>query len=822
MRKLLLLLAVMATAVGFLRAETWTSTIDKNNKNTLLSTYTSTTPPATWTDTSNELTAVWNLSYEWYSSAAGVQAGANGLEVGNKNGGIKQIVVKTQDIPSVISKVTVEAKSNASNATLSVTVGDVAFTESSGSTSKLTTSLYKYSFEGTASGEISIVLDVLEDKKLAGIKSITVEYTKAVTPPAPELGTPSVSYVLDGAPVTVENGSNVEVPQGTVFTFACENAESIYATLGSQDIVEASASSASWTATPCQAQEVYALFALGDDTKEFSFTLTATGSTDDLGALTVKYGDLMIPNVYGLADADPVRLPVGAKVNVSSSNATIIAMQKGEGDSFVSEDNIGNPATITFDAIGLCPVTLIPAREANDPQSAEKTFYFVADVYQPVAGDIAAVYGPDATAIAEDAEITVEEGTKFTFTSEDATVMTMEALTEDDIVTLATSAEGTLSWTADRVLSEAYVVVTASIGDDKASEKTISFTLTVTEPVDEVWTLVTSVDELEVAPNVEYIIANTQADFVAMSNAHKSNNRDAIAVSFKESNIVNPSEQVLRLTLEMEDGHYLWKTVNYLGEDGTIASPQVYLNAENGSNRLYASNPQDNNLSRRLTKVSFSETNNYVNIDFTELGGTNTYRIFYNPSSNNGNLFNSYAATTENATRQFVRLYKHVFPVVEPAQPEAPDLDMIESDNTKIALVLKDKSHELHVKETLYQINGGGNSDAASIVALGEEELWTNRVEVDADGRYEIAVPEDGYIKAIRAKTVAGGVHSPELYVRINSQGSQVSAIDTIEADASDATPVYYDLQGRRIESPSAPGIYLRSLNGKVEKIVVR
>lgn len=65
---------------------------------------------------------------------------------------------------------------------------------------------------------------------------------------------------------------------------------------------------------------------------------------------------------------------------------------------------------------------------------------------------------------------------------------------------------------------------------------------------------------------------------------------------------------------------------------------------------------------------------------------------------------------------------------------------------------------------------------------------------------------------------------SPERYVPVAkfyyTPGS--SSISSVGTEASDAAPVYFNLQGQRVSGELVPGIYIRNNGGKSEKIIIK
>ena len=443
----------------------------------------------------------------------------------------------------------------------------------------------------------------------------------------------------------------------------------------------------------------------------------------------------------------------------------------------------------------------------------EKTFTFMLEVVeapQPVLGNIIVTYG-DGIQVAEDDEVSMEVGTTFTFTAENATNITVERIMESLVV--VNEDANTATWTPEFAFEQDGIIVTAT---DGTNESTFEFYLTVTEPVlpeNEVWTLVTSMDDFVIGG--KYIVTNEEGS-QAMSNENNTNFRKITAVSVDNNELINPSEQVLRLTVEKDGNDYLWKTINYLSTSGSIATSQVYLNVASGnSNYLYANNPQAGNEGRRNTSVAFDGNNvliTFVNAQFKE--EENKRRIFFNTDR-----FTTYSEANDAMGK--IKLFK----LVEP-QPEVPAFDLMEDDATKVALM--STKGELHVWTVEYDKDGNavkenGEDVAASVMTkapAADDTAWTNKVAEEGES-YEIYVPVTaGNYLSIRAKSVLGDLHSEELVKNVDASGNIISSVEGVAADDMNAPVEYFNLQGVRVAADQ-PGLYIRRQGSKVEKVAI-
>lgn len=181
MKKLLLLLT-MLVVVGissYAAKTTWKSqptTAAEYDAVFDYTSYTSTTAPTTWTDTSNNQKVVWSITPTWRKSVY-FERGKNGAKWGaaDKSGSsrsLSAIEFSTSDIPGTITNVTILSINSNGTANASVSVGGTTF-----ETSKAISSTVKdLSFTGSASGKIVISIPDVASGKYLQIKGLSVTY----------------------------------------------------------------------------------------------------------------------------------------------------------------------------------------------------------------------------------------------------------------------------------------------------------------------------------------------------------------------------------------------------------------------------------------------------------------------------------------------------------------------------------------------------------------------------------------------------------------------------------------------------------------------
>lgn len=227
-----MLLWVGVALVGMATPTTWTSApTDTDVWKKILSTYSGTKAPATWTATDNGLEAVWNMTYEWTTANQNFQAGGtNGLIFGSSTKGIKTVTLKSTSFAGeTISKITIKGVAAGKGGTVNATatVGTTVFTGNPASVSG--TSNTDLVFTGNATGEITIVLTQQVNGKQITIKGLSVEYDNGGGNPDPVTVTP---------PTITINGTEVEgvYEEGATATIAGgEDAVMIMYTTNGQD-----------------------------------------------------------------------------------------------------------------------------------------------------------------------------------------------------------------------------------------------------------------------------------------------------------------------------------------------------------------------------------------------------------------------------------------------------------------------------------------------------------------------------------------------------------------------------------------------------------
>lgn len=500
-----------------------------------------------------------------------------------------------------------------------------------------------------------------------------------------------------------------------------------------------------------------------------------------LGDINVTYGD---DNTVVANDDIIDNIPEGTVFNFSAANATSITVTD-------TDNNGGTIASGTDKASWTATETSADEITVTATDGTEtKTFTFTVGVVKviPQLGDITASYGSvQDKALTEEEVLSVYANTTITFAAANATSISYSSVTQDP--KSATGNQITYVATAEDVIT-----ITALGEDNQKKEVTISVAIAA-EPEKEVWTLVTSLRDMPL--DGQYIIANNDGT-KAMSTEKNTDYRKITSITVKDNQLTDPSDNVLRFTLEKggDNGeYYFWKTVNYGG-----SKPEVYLNSN--ASKLYASEPEDTNLENKNSKVDFKNGN--VTIEFVK----NSRTVRFNSDRFQGyDSYNANMAKPENLTKLF-RLGGTPMPT--------------RTQNADGSVVFVSTVGELHVRvenrdENNKPIAAAGQSMMARAAS---ENPWTNKV-ADANVEYTIPVPvEPVHHIYVEAKSVNGTFHSEVDKFTLDQSGT-TTGITAVETEDTDAPVEYYNMQGVRVMNP-AQGLYIRRQGNRVEKVALR
>lgn len=155
-----------------------------------------------------------------------------------------------------------------------------------------------------------------------------------------------------------------------------------------------------------------------------------------------------------------------------------------------------------------------------------------------------------------------------------------------------------------------------------------------------------------------------------------------------------------------------------------------------------------------------------------------------------------------------------------------------ENGKTLSVQFISDKG-DLHLIADEYDYDGNftrhliGSSTSSNSPARAPQQYpdnWTNKV-ADQNTAYTVEKPDAAdRMVLIRAKSVTGDSHSSETQTILTSEGI-VTGINQVFDNQSLSTlndyDEYFDLQGRKINRPSTPGIYLHRTPAGTQKVII-
>lgn len=300
------------------------------------------------------------------------------------------------------------------------------------------------------------------------------------------------------------------------------------------------------------------------------------------------------------------------------------------------------------------------------------------------------------------------------------------------------------------------------------------------------------------------------------------------------------TEQTSRTTA----GNSYWKA-EYFGNSSNRGDIWCGSKNWNVNAKIYNENP----ISEKISRIDIYTTVNYPD-DISKLSGptlhvssdfemsdpvTITYEgdkttgywqfILDNPESDMYYSLNYDIAKSKEALIAISRIdfYRQLSPT--------PLINKIYNADNKIDHIeVLSEIGDLHLLVNEYDLDGnhireviGPNTHTQNAPAKAAPEYpenWTNHV-AEANTAYVVNLPTDSNrMILIRAKSLNDGIHSTETSTIFTDAGIE-TGISPISTD-TDNTPIYYNMQGIRVDHPAAPGLYLRIQNGKTTKINIR
>lgn len=778
MKKLLLLLTMLVVVgISSYAAETtWKSqptTAAEYDAVFDYTSYTSTTAPTTWTDTSNNQNVVWSITPTWRKSVY-FERGKNGAKWGaaDKSGSsrsLSAIEFSTSDIPGTITNVTILSINSNGTANASVSVGGTTF-----ETSKAISSTVKdLSFTGSASGKIVISIPDVASGKYLQIKGLSVTYD-------PNGG---------GNPVTAPQITIDKEPVDGVYEYGAK------ATI------------------------------TGDEGNTFMYTLdgsdpyTSSTAVDYEDAFTLPEGEYTIKAIAldeELNASSVTELPVKvAKTGPVVDMPEIIITGEKSGDDYL----IGTTAAISAPNAAAIQYTT----DGSDPNNADMVEKHTIELGKLALGEttIKAIALDSELNISKVAEITVKVVKKpagISWSSDQCKVYIDEepysfpTLTNPNELKISYSipaADAAIA-TIDKATGEITIVgegsttvraTYTSTDDSEFAGSWVQYTLTVAKrPAGE------SVHA------TSYMFDFTdEADFRGLASYGMTFFTNGQENNKYETDMDNPVTTIIRKGV----------TLDFIVPDGISTSYRLYQGSlkKGDALRVYNAKLQFSvPAPGRIKSIVFHKggSNNWNLTEVSENNGTN-------PTGWDGDVATWTSAEDESISTIWFNFNgnKHTrftgitveYDLQKPAMPyvvsETADAIVVECDDW-CELHYTKKPESAAKAPSRAQLNDG---------TIEDTDEWYNH------GSYQITIDKNNTVHQDRgysfiANHAETGLKSDALNLYVGSDGT-LTGVEGISAEADADAPVeFYDLQGRMVANPQG-GIFIRRQGSKVTKVAM-
>lgn len=783
MKKLLLLLTMLVVVgISSYAAETtWKSqptTAAEYDAVFDYTSYTSTTAPTTWTDTSNNQKVVWSITPTWRKSVY-FERGKNGAKWGaaDKSGSsrsLSAIEFSTSDIPGTITNVTILSINSNGTANASVSVGGTTF-----ETSKAISSTVKdLSFTGSASGKIVISIPDVASGKYLQIKGLSVTYD----PNGGENPVTAPQITIDKEPVdgVYEYGAKATITgdEGNTFMY----------TLDGSDPYTSS--------TAVDYEDAFTL-------PEGEYTIKAIALDEELNASSVTELPVKIAKAGPVVDMPEIIITgeksgndylVGATASISAPKASYIfyttdgSDPKAEGNTAVKEVEA---TSVDLGKLALGETTIkayIWDAEAN--ASAVETV--TVNVVKKPAGIF---WSSDQCKI----YIGEEPYTFPTLTNPNELKISYSIPAADAAIATIDKATGEIT-----IVGEGSTTVRAtytSTDDSEFAGSWVQYTLTVAKrPAGE------SVHA------TSYMFDFTdEADFRGLASYGMTFFTNGQENNKYETDMDNPVTTIIRKGV----------TLDFIVPDGISTSYRLYQGSlkKGDALRVYNAKLQFSvPAPGRIKSIVFHKggSNNWNLTEVSENNGTN-------PTGWDGDVATWTSAEDESISTIWFNFNsnKHTrftgitveYDLQKPAMPyvvsETADAIVVECDDW-CELHYTKKPESAAKAPSRAQLNDG---------TIEDTDEWYNH------GSYQITIDKNNTVHQDRgysfiANHAETGLKSDALNLYVGSDGT-LTGVEGISAEADADAPVeFYDLQGRMVANPQG-GIFIRRQGSKVTKVAL-
>lgn len=778
MKKLLLLLTMLVVVgISSYAAETtWKSqptTAAEYDAVFDYTSYTSTTAPTTWTDTSNNQKVVWSITPTWRKSVY-FERGKNGAKWGaaDKSGSsrsLSAIEFSTSDIPGTITNVTILSINSNGTANASVSVGGNTF-----ETSKAISSTVKdLSFTGSASGKIVISIPDVASGKYLQIKGLSVTYDpngggNPVTAPQITIDKEPVDGVYEyGAKATITGD------EGNTFMY----------TLDGSDPYTSS--------TAVDYEDAFTL-------PEGEYTIKAIALDEELNASSVTELPVKVAKTGPVVDMPEIIITgeksgddylIGTTAAISAPNAAAIQYTT-DGSDPNNADMVGKQ-TIELGKLALGETT-IKAIALDSELNISKVAEITVKVVKKPAG---ISWSSDQCKVYID-----EEPYSFpTLTNPNELKISYSIPAADAAIATIDKATGEIT-----IVGEGSTTVRAtytSTDDSEFAGSWVQYTLTVAKrPAGE------SVHA------TSYMFDFTdEADFRGLASYGMTFFTNGQENNKYETDMDNPVTTIIRKGV----------TLNFIVPDGISTSYRLYQGSlkKGDALRVYNAKLQFSvPAPGRIKSIVFHKggSNNWNLTEVSENNGTN-------PTGWDGDVATWTSAEDESISTIWFNFNgnKHTrftgitveYDLQKPAMPyvvsETADAIVVECDDW-CELHYTKKPESAAKAPSRAQLNDG---------TIEDTDEWYNH------GSYQITIDKNNTVHQDRgysfiANHAETGLKSDALNLYVGSDGT-LTGVEGISAEADADAPVeFYDLQGRMVANPQG-GIFIRRQGSKVTKVAL-
>lgn len=778
MKKLLLLLTMLVVVgISSYAAETtWKSqptTAAEYDAVFDYTSYTSTTAPTTWTDTSNNQKVVWSITPTWRKSVY-FERGKNGAKWGaaDKSGSsrsLSAIEFSTSDIPGTITNVTILSINSNGTANASVSVGGTTF-----ETSKAISSTVKdLSFTGSASGKIVISIPDVASGKYLQIKGLSVTYDpngggNPVTAPQITIDKEPIDGVYEyGAKATITGD------EGNTFMYTLDGSDP-YTSSTAVDYEDA--------------------FTLPDG----EYTIKAIALDEELNASSVTELPVKVAKTGPVVDMPEIIITgeksgddylIGTTAAISAPNAAAIQYTT-DGSDPNNADMVGKQ-TIELGKLALGETT-IKAIALDSELNISKVAEITVKVVKKPAG---ISWSSDQCKI----YIGEEPYTFPTLTNPNELKISYSIPAADAAIATIDKATGEIT-----IVGEGSTTVRAtytSTDDSEFAGSWVQYTLTVAKRP--------AGDSMHAT---SYMFDFTdEADFRGLASYGMTFFTNGQENNKYETDMDNPVTTIIRKGV----------TLDFIVPDGISTSYRLYQGSlkKGDALRVYNAKLQFSvPAPGRIKSIVFHKggSNNWNLTEVSENNGTN-------PTGWDGDVATWTSAEDESISTIWFNFNgnKHTrftgitveYDLQKPATPyvvsETADAIVVECDDW-CELHYTKKPESAAKAPSRAQLNDG---------TIEDTDEWYNH------GSYQITIDKNNTVHQDRgysfiANHADTGLKSDALNLYVGSDGT-LTGVEGISAEADAEAPVeFYDLQGRMVANPQG-GIFIRRQGSKVTKVAL-